>query len=243
MRLACFGGSFDPPHLGHVHIAREAANRLTLDQVLFAPVGRQPLKSEQVPPAPFRARVAMLRAMLAEPSLADSRFEVTELDAPLPSGRPNYTFETLLTLREHLAPADELFFLAGADSLLTLPHWHRAADLLPLASWIIAARPQFAMRELIDALCLVMPASSLQQAEPSSAAIEHLVLTSEARPISPVHIYLLPDLSENVSATAIRSELARTREARNFPLAASVYQYIREHGLYRSGEQAGYDRT
>src|SRR5271166_4689651 len=90
-RIAFFGGSFDPPHLGHLAVARAARAALGLDLVLFAPVGAQPLKPRGST-APFEDRLAMTRlAIHAEPG-----FAVSLADAPRPSGAPNYTLETLI---------------------------------------------------------------------------------------------------------------------------------------------------
>ena len=85
MRVALFGGSFDPPHHGHLAIATAAANALRLDSVLFAPAGRQPLKLDGTVTS-FEDRLAM--AELA--CLEDSRFTASEIDAPRADGLPNY---------------------------------------------------------------------------------------------------------------------------------------------------------
>ncbi len=89
-RVAFFGGSFDPPHLGHLAIARAARDGLKLDKVLFAPVGAQPLKPLGSTAA-FEDRVAMTRLAIAE----EPGFALSLLDAPDPDGKPNYTLETL----------------------------------------------------------------------------------------------------------------------------------------------------
>ena len=138
MRIALFGGSFDPPHSGHLGIAMAAVERLHLDRVLMAPVGRQPLKRDQAQ-SPYEDRMAMVQlACAGHPPVAASA-----IDAPRVDGRYNYTCDTLQHLRETLPAGDELFCLVGADSLQTLRHWHRAAEALMLAEWIVAARPGF----------------------------------------------------------------------------------------------------
>jgi nicotinate-nucleotide adenylyltransferase len=139
MRVALFGGSFDPPHRGHVAIARAAADTFNLDRVLFTPTGRQPLKPSGAA-ASFRDRLQMVRAL--EP--LDRRFAVSELDAPREDGRANYTVETLARLREGM-PEAELFALAGADSFRDLPRWREPHRLLELAQWIVVSRPGFAL--------------------------------------------------------------------------------------------------
>ena len=143
MRIALFGGSFDPPHSGHIGIAMAAVERLHLDRMLMAPVGRQPLKRDQAE-SPFEDRMVMVQlACAGHPQLAASA-----IDAPRLDGRYNYTYDTLERLRETLPAGDELFCLVGADSLQTLHHWHRAAEALMLAQWIVAARPGFTLEAL-----------------------------------------------------------------------------------------------
>src|ERR1700722_18781834 len=98
-RIAFFGGSFDPPHCGHLAVARAAQSALALDTVLFAPVGAQPLKP-QGSTASFEDRVAMTRLAIA----GEAGFAVSPIEAPKPSAFPNYTLETLLRLRAELPP-------------------------------------------------------------------------------------------------------------------------------------------
>ncbi len=90
MRIALFGGSFDPPHRGHVALTRLAINRLHLDRILVAPVGRQPLKHEATS-ASFEDRMAMAELAFAGEPLT----EVSRADAPRPDGRPNYTVDAV----------------------------------------------------------------------------------------------------------------------------------------------------
>ena len=142
MRVALFGGTFDPLHCGHLAIATAAANAFDLDEVLFAPAGRQPLKPDSTP-APFADRVAMLSLAC----LPDTRFAVSTLDAPHPDGTPNYTVQTLTALHQ-LLPGDTLFNLVGADSFLDLPRWHEPDLLLELAEWIVVSRPGFFLDDL-----------------------------------------------------------------------------------------------
>ncbi len=102
-RIAFFGGSFDPPHLGHIGVARAAQVALHLDTVLFAPVGVQPLKPLGST-ASFEDRVAMTE--LAIKGLP--QFAISFADAPDAGGTPNYTFDTLLRLRQQFPSAKAL---------------------------------------------------------------------------------------------------------------------------------------
>jgi len=135
MRIALFGGTFDPIHRGHLAIATAAADAFALDQVLFAPTGHQPLKSG-APAASFPDRLAMVALACAE----DPRFEASSIERPRPDGAANFTVDTLGVLRRH-NPTDLLFNLAGADSFLTLRQWHSPSRLLELAEWIVVSRP------------------------------------------------------------------------------------------------------
>ncbi len=141
MKVALFGGAFDPPHRGHVAIARAAADAFALDTVLFAPAGRQPLKTLAAS-ASFADRLTMVALLCA----GDGRFAVSNLDAPRDDGEANYTVRTLGLLRE-LMPEAQVFNLVGADSFRTLARWREPERLLALAEWIVVSRPGFALLE------------------------------------------------------------------------------------------------
>jgi nicotinate-nucleotide adenylyltransferase len=142
MRVALFGGTFDPPHLGHIGVARAAADAFGLDTVLFAPAGRQPLKADGHA-SPFEDRLAMTALACAE----DSRFVPSTLDAPRADGKPNYTVDTLDALQRQM-PDATLFSVAGADSFLSLPRWRDPSRLLEQAEWIVVSRPGYLLGDL-----------------------------------------------------------------------------------------------
>ena len=203
MRVALFGGTFDPIHRGHLALASAAASAFALDRVLFAPVGRQPLKAES-PAATFADRLEMTR--LAVASAADPRFAVSSVDAPRPDGAPNYTVDTLAALtREY--PAATLFVLTGADSFLTLRGWRSPDRLLELAEWIVVSRPEFPL------------------SEPQLAP---LALTAAQRS----RVHLLTTVHEDVSATELRQRLHAGDPCPGL-LPAAVADYIQTHRLYR----------
>jgi nicotinate-nucleotide adenylyltransferase len=228
MRIGFFGGSFDPPHIGHLRIARAAADRLQLNRVLIAPVAVQPLKREGPPPAGYADRLAMLRLLLA--TEADQRLELVEYDAPRPDRRPNYTYDTLVALRATLAARDQLFVLLGADSFLNIRQWYRAEQLLFLAEWIVAARPGSSLHEVDQAL---PPAIHPEAAAQLSDGYINQRITGPGGRSTLLH--LLPDLREDVSATQIRAVLAQRPLAGGLQpvLTPQVVDYIRERGLYR----------
>lgn len=141
MRVAFFGGTFDPIHRGHLRLASAAAEAFALDRVLFAPVGRQPLKAEPAV-ASFADRLAMVSlACVAEPG-----FVASAVDAPRADGSPNYTVDTLAAYAVEF-PSATLFVLTGADSFLDLRRWRSPERLLELAEWIVVSRPEFPLSE------------------------------------------------------------------------------------------------
>jgi len=139
MRVAFFGGTFDPIHRGHLAIAAAAADQFSLDSILFAPTGVQPLKPAS-PTAGFPDRLAMT----ALACTADTRFAPSSLDAPRLDGLPNYTVHVLTELRQRM-PGITLYNLVGVDSFLDLPRWHEPELLLELAEWIVVSRPGFSL--------------------------------------------------------------------------------------------------
>jgi nicotinate-nucleotide adenylyltransferase len=219
-RVAFFGGSFDPPHIGHVAVASAAQQALALDRILFAPVGLQPLKPAGSS-ASFSDRVAMLRLAIAgHPS-----FEVSLLDAPDPaSPGPNYTFDTLTELCKSLPSEAKLFLLLGADSFRTLHYWHRAAELLFLASLIVASRPHESLGDLPANL---PPGVTLDAFENHPNRYR---LTNAAG--SESCLTILPGLNYDISATQLRTLVHGSTDQPPL-LDPNVLEYIQQHDLYR----------
>jgi nicotinate-nucleotide adenylyltransferase len=233
-RVAFFGGSFDPPHLGHLAVARAARDALRLDRVLFAPVGAQPLKLRGST-APFADRVAMTSLAIA----GEPGFEISLADAPSSDNRPNYTLETLGVLRAGLPPGGSLFCLMGADSFVSLRRWRGAAEIPFVASLIVASRPGQQLDDLARFLpggLTLEPCILADDASPPSVQIElrSYLVRNPAGQTAP--FYLLPGLDVEISASEIRKQVpsaAQNPTAARSPLPASVAEYIRTNGLYR----------
>lgn len=230
-RIAFFGGSFDPPHNGHLAVARAAMHALQLDKVLFAPVGAQPLKPHGAS-AGFEDRLAMTQLAIA----GQPGFQVSLADAPssptAPSG-PNYTIDTLLRLRRELPPGSTLFCLMGADSFLSLRRWHRASEIPFAAPLIVAARPGQEMADLAAALPSGIQLETAASPAPYPSKNPVLVhrLRNAAGNVAP--FYVLPNLQIDISASQIRAELRRRDPGTTRLLPEAVARYIAEKGLYR----------
>ncbi|UWZ85447.1 nicotinate (nicotinamide) nucleotide adenylyltransferase [Occallatibacter riparius] len=229
-RVAFFGGSFDPPHLGHLAVAHAARAALSIDLVLFAPVGAQPLKPKGSS-APFEDRVAMTELAIAD----EPAFGISLLDAPNPAGAPNYTLHTLRRLQTEM-PGATIFCLVGADSFLSLRHWYGAAEVPFSASLVVASRPGQKLGDLAASIPVGLTVEPSQPPIPSAdreiELVSYTVRNAQGRTAA---LYVLPGLDVEISATEIRAQIKAGRPADPArPLISpAVARYIREHGLYQ----------
>ena len=130
MSVGLFGGSFDPPHEGHVHVSREALKRFGLDRVWWLVSPGNPLKAEG--PAPLARRMAVARAMVRHP-----RIEVTDIEARLGTRYTAETLEGLFTL----FPGVRFVWLMGADNLASFHRWQRWDWIMENVPVGVLARP------------------------------------------------------------------------------------------------------
>jgi nicotinate-nucleotide adenylyltransferase len=130
MRLALFGGTFDPIHSAHLTVAREAADQFRLDQVWFVPAAHPPHKSDQTG-ASYEDRCRMVElACQGDPRLVMSRLES--------GGGKSYSIDTIERVR---ASGEEPYFIIGADAFAEIATWHRWQDLVRLTEFIVVTRP------------------------------------------------------------------------------------------------------
>jgi nicotinate-nucleotide adenylyltransferase len=134
MRIGILGGTFDPPHTGHLLAASDAYDELALDRVIFIPAAVQPLKSAVV--AGPDDRLAMVRALVAD----DPRFAVDPIE--IERGGLSYTVETLRALRvRHEGKGTvALLLLLGWDAAVTLPQWREPEAIAELAEIVVLRR-------------------------------------------------------------------------------------------------------
>jgi nicotinate-nucleotide adenylyltransferase len=133
-RVCVFGGTFDPIHTAHLHIAREALQHFALDRILFVPAAHPPHK-DAFSVSPYIDRFKMVEiACKPYPAFTASRLE---------AGRAqSFTVDTMRRVRKELKPEDELFFLIGADAFDDLKTWKGWEELLTLTEFIVVARPE-----------------------------------------------------------------------------------------------------
>ena len=116
MRIGVLGGTFDPPHVGHLIAAVDAYERLELDKLIFIPTANQPLKQDKPAVAPAKDRLQMVRLLVGN----DARFEVSETE--IERGGLSYTVDTLEALRKE-RPGDELVLIVGLDAMKSFDQW------------------------------------------------------------------------------------------------------------------------
>jgi nicotinate-nucleotide adenylyltransferase len=184
LRLGILGGAFNPPHIGHLVCAQEAALSLELERLLLVPMGTAPhRKIEQDPGAEARFEMCELAAE------DDERFEVSR--AEVDREGPSYTSETLRALKEE-GGEDELFLVLGGDQAASLPKWHEPEEVLRLATVAVVPRTGFHREAIAVKVASLKGAAGVRffdmpRIDVSSSLVRHRV--AEGKPIK----HLVPD--------------------------------------------------
>jgi nicotinate-nucleotide adenylyltransferase len=132
MKIAIFGGTFDPIHHGHLILARQALEELNLDLVTFVPAAESPFKTNHQS-TPARHRLEMVKLATAnEPGFGVDSMEIDR-------GGTSFSIDTVLAIHQKF-PGSELFFLVGEDNAGHLAKWHRFEELDKLVSFIVLSR-------------------------------------------------------------------------------------------------------
>jgi len=141
-KIGVLGGSFDPVHLGHLSLAKDALIQGSLDQVIFMPVHRQPFKlNTQL--SSDEDRLAMLHEAIKDaPGLCVSDWEIKNKGV-------SYTYLTLRALKEQYHDA-KIYFITGTDTFLKINIWKNATELLGENNFIIGHRPGYREQELLE---------------------------------------------------------------------------------------------
>jgi len=213
-RVAFYGGSFDPVHVGHLEIARRLSEEFRLDEFVFVPAFHAPHKKENKPASPFH-RFAMLTAVTDdEPSITVSSVELENPDHP-------YSIETLTKIKA-LMPEDEIFFVIGADSWQDITTWRRWEEVLTIVDIIVVTRPGFEIgfdhvTEKIRGRVMDL---RTQKSEVGSQE-------SESR------IYITDCVNIDVSATEIRRMVREGEPGWDAIVPDPAAKHIKKYGLYR----------
>jgi nicotinate-nucleotide adenylyltransferase len=197
MRVGLLGGTFNPPHIGHLVCAMEARDQLDLDVVRLIPAGVPPHKVVEADPG-VEIRLELCRAAAAaEPGLEVSRVEADR-------DGPSYTVDTLRVLHDE-APEDELTFIVGGDMAYALPTWREPEAVLELARLAVAEREGVRRADILERLAglrgvperisffdmprLDVSSSQLRRRVAAGRPIRHLVPEAVADRITSLGLY------------------------------------------------------
>lgn len=233
LRVALYGGTFDPVHVGHLTIARNLIALFALDEVLFVPAYVAPHKRAHPPTSAFHRYAMLALATQDEPRM---RISTVELDAP---ERP-YTVDTLAKFSEEFGARARLFFVIGADSWADIRAWRDWERLLLTNTILVVTRPGYALDKTH-----VTPEAQARVVDLRGASRERIEEVLAATKNAP-HIFWTDAAMVDVSATEIRhgaslvfdtwDEEARAGAASAKDLAAlvspAVAAYIGKYNLY-----------
>jgi nicotinate-nucleotide adenylyltransferase len=203
MRLGIFGGTFDPPHLGHLIPIAVAAEQAELDQVWLMPVFIPPHKSRTDITDSYHRAAMVALAIQHYPSFRFSSYELN-------LGRMSYTVDTIRDLKKSLSTEDSIHFIIGTDSFLEIDTWHEYQNLIQLCDFIIINRGT-GEKELNEKL------EYLETALQTQLRNKFLFVKTPYLPIS---------------STEIRAAASR-RESLSGLVSPEVALYIQRHALYQ----------
>lgn len=233
MNIALFGGTFDPIHNGHLALARAAGEHFNLGRIDFVPSHIPPHKSQQ-PMASYFDRYAMVAlATVSEKSFVPSLLEAPEITSTNKSGQNragatvNYSIDTVRRLKKTLKKSDRLFFLIGIDAFKDIAKWREPEALFAQCEFIVGSRPGYSLADVANALPeKLRPMIATTRLFAKQSASGDLALTGAT-------LHILADVHHIASATAIRQAIKGKRSTAKL-LDASVAEYIRKMGLYKS---------
>lgn len=234
-RIAVYGGTFDPIHVGHAAVARNLLELFGLDELLFVPAFVAPHKrGRKVSPAFDR------HAMLALATQDEWRLRVSTVELSAPE-RP-YTVETLTRFGETLGETARLFFVMGADSWEEITTWREWERVLALADQLVVTRPGYELPT--DHVTEAARQRIVDVRGASRGRVEDELEKNEGP-----RIYLTDAVNLKMAATDVRAAVARGDwDALKELVLPAVAEYIRKYGLYRETDgtefsDAGIKRT
>ena len=213
--MGLLGGTFNPIHFGHLRLAQEVANALSLDEVRFIPSAHPPHR-----PDPGISRVH--RTAMVNLAIHDNPLFMLD-DRELKREGYSYTIDTLVSLRQGMCSEVALCLLLGKDAFLGLAGWHRWQELLDYCHIVVANRPTTKPQDTPEAINALLANHQVEYA-------------SALHQASHGHILMQPITALDISATYIRTAIEQGANPR-YLLPDAVLDYIRKHGLYLPGEE------
>lgn len=225
-RIAIYGGTFDPVHLGHLEVARKVCELFDIDELLFVPATVAPHKlANEVTPAIHR------HAMLVLATQDERRFYVSTFEIEAANRR--YTVDTLAHFAAQAGEAEELFFLMGADSWSEITTWREWERLLGMVNHIVVTRPGY------DIDPQVLPAQLRERVVDLRGTREQSKLISEHEGKG---IFITNIVMRDVSSTDIRRAVKDNKlDQLNELVSPAVEQYIKKYDLYRESNETEFN--
>lgn len=222
-RIAFYGGSFDPPHNGHLTIARKLSELFELDEFIFIPAFHAPHKKGKSPTLAFH-RYAML--VIATRDEAQNKVSTVELEVP---AKP-YTVETLSKLKKELTDT-KIFFVMGADSWAEIDTWREWETVLTLTNVIVVARPDYEINfshvsEKIKKRIVDLRGNHKSR-EIEDKTIDDSILTNQNS-----RIYITDAVNLDVSSTDIRRKIQDNNCQWRELVPEEVAKYIEKYDIY-----------
>lgn len=213
VRVAFYGGSFDPVHRGHLEIAQKLTGSFDLDEFVFVPAFHAPHKKRKKPTSALH-RFAMLA--MATNDLRQIKVSEIELEVP----EKPYTFETLTQLKNELSDA-KIFFVMGADSWEEITTWREWETVLTIVNIIVVTRPDYEIgfshitKEIRERIV------DVRKEDPRSAIRD------------PQSIYITDAVQLDISATEIRRKIRENEGDWRADVTKEVAKYIEKYQIYK----------
>jgi nicotinate-nucleotide adenylyltransferase len=218
-RIALYGGTFDPVHVGHVAVAQKLLELFSLDEALFIPAHVAPHKRGTAVTPPLHRYAMLALATLGQDAL---RISSIELDAP----ERSYTVETLARLKQDSGECAQLFFVMGADSWSEITTWHEWERVLSMTDHLVVSRPGYELRTTH-----MTPA--VREKIVDVRGLERAEIARRVDSSSGAKIYVTDAVFMDVSATEIRKSICEGTDVWLSKVPAAVADYIRKYRLYR----------
>jgi len=222
-RIAFYGGSFDPPHDGHLTIARKLIEIFELSEFVFVPAYHAPHKKDKNPTSAFHRYAMLALATNDAPKIGISKME---LDVP---ARP-YTFETLLRLKNELKNT-QIFFVMGADSWQDITTWREWEKVLTLVNIIVVTRPDYEIA--FSHITEEIKARIVDLRDHYELRITNYELGEVKTINADSRIYITDAIQIDVSATEIRQKIKDDVTDWRKDVPVEIAKYIEKYKLYK----------
>lgn len=172
-KVGILGGTFNPPHMGHLIMAEQVKDQLDLDKIFFMPTAQPPHSSVTKTTIASEKRVQMLE--LATMDNSDFEIERYEVD----KGGKNYTYDTMKALIE-LYPTVDFYFIVGGDMIADMPTWYRIDELIELVQFVGVNRPSYSVETdypiiMVDIPMIDISSSTIRKKVAMNCSIKYLV--------------------------------------------------------------------